>query len=70
MTQDVMARLVHLEGQRVSVAFADGTRLDDCELVSTGHNGASTVWLYANGDDVFAAPEQVLEIWESRPERT
>ena len=70
MTHEVMARLVHLEGHRVSVAFADGTRLDDCELVSTGHNGASTVWLYANGDDVFAAPEQVLEIWESRPEPT
>jgi hypothetical protein len=65
MTHDVVSRLVHLEGRRVSVAFADGSRLDDCELVSTGHNGASTVWLYANGTDVFAAPDEVLEIWEA-----
>jgi len=41
---------------------------ENCELVSTGHNGASTLWLYSNGADVFAAPEQVVEIWESRPE--
>jgi hypothetical protein len=64
MTRDVVARLVHLEGRRVSVAFTDGSRLDDCELVSTGHNGAQTLWLYANGADVFAAPENVIEIWE------
>ena len=68
MTRDVVARLVHLEGHRVSVAFSDGSRLDDCELVSTGHNGASTLWLYSNGADVFAVPEQVVEIWETRPE--
>jgi len=65
VTRDVVAKLSHLEGRRVSVAFTDGSRLDDCELVSTGHNGAATLWLYSNGADVFAAPEQVVEIWES-----
>jgi hypothetical protein len=69
MTRDVMAKLVHLEGRHVSVAFNDGSRLDDCELVSTGHNGAQTLWLYANGTDVFAAPEEVVDIWEVRPPR-
>ncbi len=65
-----MARLVHLEGRRVSVAFADGSRIDDCELVSAGHHGAHTLWLYANGADVFAAPEDVIDIWEVRPPRS
>ena len=65
MTRDVVAKLVHLEGRRVNVAFADGSRLDDCELVSTGHNAASTLWLYSNGGDVFTAPEQIVEIWEA-----
>ena len=65
MTHEVVAKLTHLEGHRVSVAFTDGSRLDDCELVSTGHNRASTVWLYANGTDVFAPPEQVVDIWET-----
>jgi hypothetical protein len=70
MTKDVVAKLVHLEGRRVSVAFIDGSRLDDCELVSTGHHGAQTLWLYANGTDVFAAPENVIDIWETRPPRS
>jgi len=70
MTHEVVAQLIYLEGRRVSVAFADGSRLDDCELVSTGHHGASTLWLYANGADVFAAPEQVIEIWEVPPGST
>jgi hypothetical protein len=72
MTRDVVDKLVHLEGFRVSVAFLDGSRLDDCELVSTGHHGAQTLWLYANGTDVFAAAEKVIDIWEvrlPRPER-
>ena len=69
MTRDVAAKLVHLEGRRVSVAFTDGSRLDDCELVSTGHHGTRTVWLYANGTDVFASPEDVIDIWEVRPPR-
>jgi hypothetical protein len=67
MTRDVVARLVHLEGRRVSVAFTDGSRLDDCELVSTGHHGAQTLWFYANGTDVFADAENVIDIWEVRP---
>jgi hypothetical protein len=67
MTRDVMAKLVHLEGRRVSVALVDGSRLDDCELVSTGHNGAQTLWLYDNGNDVFVAAETVIDIWEVRP---
>jgi hypothetical protein len=63
-------KLVHLEGRRVSVAFVDGSRLDDCELVSTAHHGARTLWLYANGTDVFAAAQDIVEIWEVRPPRT
>jgi len=67
MTRDVVTKLVHLEGCRVSVAFADGSRLDDCELVSTGHNGTQTLWFFANGTDVFADAENVVDIWEVRP---
>ena len=54
----------HLEGRRVSVALADGSRLDDCELVSTGH-GAGTLWLFVNGDDVFVPVVDVTDAWEA-----
>jgi hypothetical protein len=67
MTRDVVAKLVHFEGRRVSVAFSDGSRLDDCELVSTGHHGAETLWFYTNGTDVFADAENVIDIWEVVP---
>jgi hypothetical protein len=67
MTGDVVAKLAHLEGRRVSVAFRDGSRLDDCELVSTGRNGAQRLWFFANGNDVFAEAENVIDIWEERP---
>ena len=54
----------HLEGHRVSLALADGSRLDDCELVSAGH-GATTLWLYVNGGDVFVSVADVTDAWEA-----
>ena len=32
-----------LEGCRVSVALVDGSRIDDCELVSASHHGAKSL---------------------------
>jgi hypothetical protein len=65
MTVERMSHLIgHLEGQRVSVALTDGSRLDDCELVSAGH-GAPTLWLYVNGDDVFVPVANVTDAWEA-----
>ena len=64
MTRDVVAKLVHLEGRCVSVAFNDGSRLDDCELVSAGH-GAETLWLFVNGNDVFIPVDEVTDAWEA-----
>ena len=64
MTVDRAARLIgHLEGRRVSLALIDGSRLDDCELVSVGH-GAATLWLYVNGDDVFVPVVDITDAWE------
>jgi hypothetical protein len=66
MTNDRLAELTrHLEGRRVSVALADGSRIDDCELVS-GH-GAHSLWLYSNGADTFVALGHVTDLWEALP---
>jgi hypothetical protein len=35
-----------LEGRHVSVALADGSRID----VSACHHGVQSLWLYTNGD--------------------
>jgi hypothetical protein len=57
-------RLRHLEGRHVSVALADGSRIDDCELVSAGHDRAHRLWLYGNGTDLFVPLDDVTDLWE------
>lgn len=67
MTNDrlrVLAR--HLEGHRVGVALVDGSRLDDCQLVSAGRDGAESLWLYSNGADTFVTILDVTDVWEVR----
>jgi hypothetical protein len=44
MTNDRLAEFSKgLEGCRVSVALVDGSRIDDCELVSAGHQGVQNL---------------------------
>ena len=46
------------EGRQVSLALADGSRIDDCQLVSAGQNAAGTLWLFANGADRLRGPRR------------
>ena len=52
------------EGRQVSVALADGSRIDDCQLVSAGRS-AGTLWLFTNGVDLFVALDDVTAVWEA-----
>ena len=54
-----------LEGQQVNVALADGTRIDDCQLISAGRSDAPTLWLYTNGADRFVPLAEIRDVWES-----
>lgn len=61
-----LAQLVRaLEGRQVSIALTDGTRIDDCQLVSGGRHDTATLWLYDNGADRFVALADVRDVWES-----
>jgi hypothetical protein len=65
MTVERAVHLIgHLEGRRINLALTDGSRLDDCELVSAGH-GTDTLWLYVNGRDVFVPVDDVTDAWEA-----
>ena len=67
MTNDRLRVLTrHLEGHRVGVALVDGSRLDDCELVSAGRHGSESLWLYSNGADTFVTIGDVTDVWEAR----
>lgn len=59
------SQIVELEGRQVSVALDDGSRIDDCQLVSYGRQPVGTVWLVADGDDLFIPVNRVIEIWEA-----
>jgi hypothetical protein len=54
----------HLEGQHVSVSLVDGTRLDDCELVSAGRGATASIWLHDGIDDRILSAADVIELWE------
>ena len=53
------------EGRQVSVALRNGSRIDDCQLVSAGRESTATLWLFSNGMDVFVSIGQVLDLWEA-----
>ncbi|MGH9035420.1 MAG: hypothetical protein ACRD0O_06620 [Acidimicrobiia bacterium] len=54
-----------LEGQQVSVALRNGSRIDDCQLVSAGRATTSTLWLFTNGADLFVSLGDVIDVWEA-----
>lgn len=62
-----LERLARLEGHQVSVALDDGSRIDDCQLVSGVRPGVETLWLFDNGADRFVALQHVMDVWEAAP---
>lgn len=68
MPNEQLARFVRcLQGCQVSVALGDGSRIDDCELISAGHYGVQSLWLYVNGVDTFVPFVDVADLWEVVP---
>ena len=64
MSRERLSELRSLEGRQVSVALADGSRIDDCQMVSAGRPGVQTLWVFSNGTDTFVPLPEVLEVWE------
>jgi len=54
-----------LEGHHVSVSLIDGSRFDDCTLVSAGRGHTGTAWIYSNGMDLFLPLSTVSDVWET-----
>lgn len=53
------------EGRCISLALKGGQRIDDCQLISGGRSGTSSLWVFTNGMDVFVRADLVIDIWES-----
>ena len=56
--------LFALEGRRVSISLTDGSRIDDCQLVSAPRGDLTRVWIYANGNDTFVLVSEISDAWE------
>lgn len=54
-----------LQGRRVSIAVADGSCIQDCQLISAGVPGTDNLWVFSNGRDVFVPLKTVLDVWEA-----
>jgi hypothetical protein len=65
---DRLSQLRDLMGRQVSLALADGSRIDDCSLVSVGRRPTTTVWIFTNGHDAFVDVSDVVEVWEAAPQ--
>jgi hypothetical protein len=55
-----------LEGQRVSLALGDGSRIDDCHLVSAPRGQSDRVWVCVAGKDVFVEVADIADAWPAR----
>ena len=55
----------HLEGRRVGVALADGSRLDMVEVVSAGCGEVRSLWLNVAGEDIFIQKSDVIAVWDA-----
>ena len=64
MTSERLTQLRSFEGHHVSLALADGSRIDDSQLVSAGRNRVSNLWLFVNGKDAFVPLADVIDLWE------
>jgi hypothetical protein len=65
MTKERVSQMTGLEGRQVSIALVDGSRLYDCQLVSSGRNRVGSMWVCTNGVDVFIPLDDVADVYET-----
>jgi hypothetical protein len=51
------------QGQRVSIALADGTLINDGLLISAGRRRVQTLWVFTEDADMFIPQANVAEMW-------
>lgn len=48
----------------MSLCLVNGSRIDDCQMVSAGRGPAENMWVFSNGVDRFVALCEVVDCWE------
>jgi hypothetical protein len=65
MSSERIAGMRSLEGRHVGLAFRDGSRIEDCRLVSAARRGVDSLWVYYDGMDVFVPLGALADLWET-----
>jgi hypothetical protein len=65
MSSERITGLRSLEGRHVGLAFRDGSRIEDCGLVSAARRGVDSLWAYYDGMDVFVPLGALADLWET-----
>ena len=65
MSNENLLHFRPFEGRTISIALADGSRIDDCQLISAGRHGVASLWVFVSGVDTFIPASQVIAVWES-----
>ena len=55
------------EGHRVSLSLVNGSRIDDCQMVSAARGPTENVWVFSNGVDHFVALSEVADSGKFHP---
>jgi hypothetical protein len=50
----------------VSLALGDGSRIDDCQLVSAPRGQSDRVWVCAGGRDLFVNLTDIADVFPAR----
>jgi hypothetical protein len=51
----------------VSLSLVNGSRIDDCQMVSAASGPTENIWVFSNGADRFVALSEVVDCWEVSP---
>jgi hypothetical protein len=63
VTLEQVPALRKYEGRWISLSLIDGSRIDECQLISVGRHRNGTLWVYSNGDDQFIALSDIVDYW-------
>ena len=70
MADRQMRNLRLIEGQRVSIALRDRQAHRRFRTSSAvGRNRLDNLWLFVNGEDVFVARSDVIDLWQRSNDR-
>jgi hypothetical protein len=63
MSHDRVVELRALEGREVTLALADGRRIDGASLLSAARHGADTVCVYVTGAEHFLPIADIVDVY-------